>query len=692
MKDYPTTALRNVALLGHGSSGKTSLGEAMLFSSGAINRQGRVEDGTTVSDFDEEEIRRHISLTTALLPIEWQNHKINVLDTPGFTDFAGEVKGAVRVVEAAVILVDSVAGVEVGTELAWAYCNERNLPRFVLVDKMDRENANFAHAVDTLSQLGGNFVPLELPIGSQASFEGVIDLIAMKARKGPKGELVDIPANLKKEAEEARVKLMESAAEGDDELIMKYLDGQELTDDEMRQGLRVAIKKNLIVPVLCASGTGNLGVSALLDTLVAFVPSPAEVEPEVAKTAAGTEEKIGATSSPLGALVFKTTADPFVGKQTYFRVFGGMVTSDSRLFNANKNAEERVGQVYLMRGKEQIAVASVKAGDIGVVTKLSVTLTGDSLGDKAHPVTFAPPAYPPAVTSVAIEPKSAADSAKMGPTLTRLTEEDPTLHWFNDHSTKQTVLEGLGDSHIDVAVRRAKTKFGVELVPSQRRVPYRETITRSFTTMHRHKKQTGGSGQFGEVHMRVDPNKSKGYEFAWEVFGGAVSSSYQTSIEKGIKSVMEGGAIAGYPIVDVKVAITDGKEHAVDSKPMAFEIAGREAFKKAMHGAGPVLLEPIMKVTVVVPEHNMGDVLGDINTKRAHVQGMDQSGGKSVVSAFVPLAEMQHYAADLRSITQGRGVFSMEFDHYDEVPAHVAQGIIEQALKDNPHLRTADSD
>jgi elongation factor G len=692
MKDYPTTALRNVALLGHGSSGKTSLGEAMLFTSGAISRQGRVEDGTTVSDFDEEEIRRHISLTTSLLPIEWQNHKINVLDTPGFTDFAGEVKGAVRVMEAGVILVDSVAGVEVGTELAWAYCNERNLPRFVLISKMDRENANFGRAFDTLHELGGNFVPLQLPIGSQASFEGVIDLIAMKARKGPKGEAVEIPVNLKSEAAEARVKLMEAAAEGDDELIMKYLDGQELTDDEIRHGLKIAIQKNAFVPVLCASGTGNLGVSALLETLVAFVPAPAEVEPEVAKTAAGTEEKIGVTSSPLGALVFKTTADPFVGKQTYFRVFSGTVTSDSRLFNVNKSAEERVGQVYVMRGKEQIAVAAVKAGDIGIVTKLTATLTGDTLCDKAHLVTFTPAVYPAAVTSVAIEPKTAADSAKMGPTLTRLVEEDPTLHWFNDPSTKQTVLEGLGDSHIDVAVRRAKTKFGVDLVPSPRRVPYRETITRSFATMHRHKKQTGGSGQFGEVHMRVEPNKGKGYEFAWEVFGGAVSSSYQTSIEKGIKSVMEGGAIAGYPIVDVKVAITDGKEHAVDSKPMAFEIAGREAFKKAMHGAGPALLEPIMKVTVVVPEHNMGDVLGDINTKRARVQGMDQSAGKSIVTAFVPLAEMQKYAADLRSLTQGRGVFSMEFDHYDEVPAHVAQGIIEQAQKDNPHLRTADSD
>ncbi len=344
MKDYPTTALRNVALLGHGSSGKTSLGEAMLFTSGATSRQGRVEDGTTVSDFDEEEIRRHISLTTALLPIEWQNHKINVLDTPGFTDFAGEVKGAVRVVEAAVILVDSVAGVEVGTELAWAYCNERNLPRCVLISKMDRENANFARAVDTLHELGGNFVPLQLPIGSQASFEGVIDLITMKARKGPKGDAVEIPANLKKEAEEARIKLMEAAAEGDDELIMKYLDGQELTDDEIRHGLKIAVQKNAIVPVLCASGTGNLGVSALLETIAAFVPSPAEIGPETARTAAGSEEKISVESSALGAIVFKTTADPFVGRQTYLRVFSGTIASDSRVFNANRNVEERLGQ------------------------------------------------------------------------------------------------------------------------------------------------------------------------------------------------------------------------------------------------------------------------------------------------------------------------------------------------------------
>ena len=693
MKDYSTAALRNIALLGHGSAGKTSLGEAMLFSSGAISRQGRVEDGSTVSDFDEEEIRRHISLTTALLPIEWKDRKLNILDTPGFADFAGEVKGAVRVVDAALIAIDSVAGVEVGTELAWSYCNERNLPRLILINKMDRENANFARALESLhTAFGANFVALQLPIGSQAAFEGVIDLITLKARKGSKGEAADIPANLQAEVDEARLKLMEAAAEGDDELIMKYLDGQELTEDEIRRGLRIALRKNALVPVLCASGAANIGVTVLLDSLAEYCPSPIDVESELAKNGSAEIAVKADPSGLLGALVFKTTADPFVGKLTYFRTYGGTVTADTRIFNATKSQEERLGQLYIMRGKEQIPVHTIKAGDIGAVAKLTVTGTGDTLCDKAHPITFAPPTYPRALASIAIEPKSEADSAKMGPTLARLVEEDPTLHWFNDPSIKQTILEGLGDSHIDVAIRRSKTKFGVELNTIPRKIPYRETITKKQEAMHRHKKQTGGAGQFGEVHMRIEPNKGKGYEFAWEVFGGAVSHSYQSSIEKGIKSVMENGAIAGYPVVDVLVAITDGKEHAVDSKPIAFETAGREAFKKAFHHAGPVLLEPIMKITITVPEANMGDVLGGINTKRARVQGMEQVGNKSVIIALAPLAEVQHYAADLRSITQGRGVFSMEFDHYDEVPHQIAQGIMEMAQKEHPHLRLAESD
>jgi elongation factor G len=693
MKDYSTAALRNIALLGHGSAGKTSLGEAILFSSGAISRQGRVEDGSTVSDFDEEEIRRHISLTTALLPIEWKDRKLNILDTPGFADFAGEVKGALRVVDAALIVIDSVAGVEVGTELAWSYCNERNLPRLVLINKMDRENANFARALESLhAAFGVNFVPLQLPIGSQAAFEGVIDLITLKARKGSKGEAAEIPANMQADVAEARLKLMEAAAEGDDELIMKYLDGQELTEDEIRRGLRLAVRRNALVPALCASGAANIGVSTLLDILAEYCPAPVDMDPEPAKNAAGEISIKPDSSGLLGALVFKTTADPFVGKLTYFRTYGGTVTADTRIFNATKSQEERLGQLYVMRGKEQIPVHTIKAGDIGAVAKLTVTSTGDTLCDKAHPITFAPPTYPRALASIAIEPKSEADSAKMGPTLSRLIEEDPTLHWFNDPSIKQTILEGLGDSHLDVAIRRSKTKFGVELNTIPHKIPYRETITKSQQAMHRHKKQSGGAGQFGEVHMRVEPHKGQGYEFLWEVVGGAVSSSYKTSIEKGIKSVMETGAIAGYPVVDVTVAITDGKEHAVDSKPIAFETAGREAFKKALHGAGPVLLEPIMKMTITVPEANMGDVLAGINTKRARVQGMDQISGKSVIIALVPLAEVQHYATDLRSITHGRGVYSMELDHYDEVPHQIAQGIMEAAQKENPHLRLAESD
>jgi elongation factor G len=693
MKDYSTAALRNIALLGHGSAGKTSLGEAILFSSGAISRQGRVEDGSTVSDFDEEEIRRHISLTTALLPIEWKDRKLNILDTPGFADFAGEVKGAIRVVDAALIVIDSVAGVEVGTELAWSYCNERNLPRLVLINKMDRENANFARAFESLhTAFGANFVALQLPIGSQAAFEGVIDLITMKARKGSKGEAAEIPANMQADVDEARLKLMEAAAEGDDELIMKYLDGQELTEDEIRHGLRSALGKNALVPVVCGAGAANIGVTTVLDILAEYCPSPLDVESEPAKNGSAEIKVKPDASGLLGALVFKTTADPFVGKLTYFRVYGGTLTADSHVFNTNKNHDERLGQLYVMRGKEQIPVQSIKAGDIGAVAKLTVTGTGDTLCDKAHLITFAPPTYPKALTSVAIEPKSEADSAKMGPALTRLVEEDPTLRWFNDPSIKQTILEGLGDSHLDVAIRRSKNKFGVELSTIPHKIPYRETITKSQQAMHRHKKQSGGAGQFGEVHMRVEPHKGKGYEFLWEVVGGAVSSSYKTSIEKGIKSVMETGAIAGYPVVDVVVAITDGKEHAVDSKPIAFETAGREAFKKALHGAGPVLLEPVMKITITVPEANMGDVLAGINTKRARVQGMDQVSGKSVIIALVPLAEVQHYATDLRSITHGRGVYTMELDHYDEVPHQIAQGIMEAAQKEHPHLRLAESD
>jgi len=691
MKDYKTENIRNIVLMGHGGSGKTSLGEAMLFNSGAATRMGTVNDGTTVSDFDEEEIRRHISLMTALLPVEWAGHKLNVLDTPGYTDFAGEVKGAVRVADCALITLDSVAGVEVGTELAWSYAEERKTPRIAVIAKMDRENANFQSALDSLSQsFSANFVPLQLPIGSQADFEGVVDLVTLKARRGAKGEVGEVPAALKDQVEEARLKLMEAAAEGDDELIMKYLDGQELDEEEIKRGFKIVVAKGGVVPILCCAGTGNVGVAALMDALVTFAPSPLDLPAAKAQNPAtqAEEEVAPRQDAPLAALVFNTTADPYVGKLTYFRVYGGLLSSDSRVFNANKGQEERIGQIYVMRGKEQIPAASVKPGDIGAVAKLANTGTGDTVCDKAHPLLLDPPTYPATLTTVAVEPKTKADSAKLGPTLTRLCEEDPTLHWRQEPSTRQTILEGMGDSHLDVAMRRAATKFGVEILTSTPRVPYRETITREATSTYRHKKQTGGAGQFAEVAMTIAPNeRNQGYEFSWDVFGGAISGSFQTSIEKGIKSVMESGVVAGYPVVDVKCSVIDGKEHPVDSKPIAFEIAGREAFKQCFQEAGPVMLEPIMTIKISIPERYSGDVMNDLNTKRGRVLGIDQQAAKTIVTAHVPLAEVQKYAADLRSITQGRGVYSMELDHYEEVPSYIASGVIEKARQEREEAK-----
>jgi len=691
MKDYKTENIRNIVLLGHGGSGKTSLGEAMLFDSGAITRMGSVGEGTTVADFDEEEIRRHISLMTALLPIEWAGHKLNVLDAPGYTDFVGEAKSAVRVADCALVVVDSVAGVEVGTEMAWSYIDERKLPRMVFISKMDRENANFRNTLDNLAQaFPANFVPLQLPIGSQADFEGVVDLVTLKARRGAKGEPGDIPSDLQDQIAEFRLKLMEAAAEGEDELIMKYLDGQELTEDEIKRGLKIAIAKGNIVPVLCGAATANIGIPPLMDALIALAPSPMEIGPAIARNpATQAEEEIPPRQdAPLAAFVFKTTADPYVGKLTYFRVYGGLLTSDSRVFNANKDQEERIGQIYVMRGKEQIPVASIKPGDIGAVAKLSNTTTGDTLCDKGHPLILAPAVYPHPLMSIAVEPKTKADSAKLGPTLTRLCEEDPTLHWRQEPSTRQTILEGMGDSHLDVAIRRAATKFGVEILTSTPKVPYRETITREGVAQYRHKKQTGGAGQFAEVHMRIAPNeRDKGYEFSWDVFGGAISSSFQASIEKGIKSVMESGVLAGYNIVDVKCSVFDGKEHPVDSKPIAFEIAGREVFKLCFQEAGPILLEPIMTIKITAPERYSGDIMNDLNTRRGRVLGIDQQGSKTIITAHVPLAEVQRYAADLRSITQGRGVYSMELDHYEEVPSYIATTIIEKAKQEKEEAK-----
>jgi len=679
MKDYATGQLRNVVLLGHGNAGKTSLAEAMLFTSGATNRMGMVEDGTTISDFDEEEIRRHISLSLAVIPVEWGGCKINLLDTPGYTDFVGEVKSGVRVADLALILVDAVSGVEVGTELAWNYAEEQKLPRIVVVNKINRENANLDRTLKALQEaFGQNFVPVQLPIGTEARFAGVADLLKMQALLGPEGKAADIPADLAGQVEEARVLLIEAAAEADDELIMKYLEGEELTGEEIQRGLRAAVLDRAAVPVLVTAATANLGARPLLDALVAYAPSPADRGAVAAQGPAGEEQLEPNELAPLAALVFKTTADPYVGKLTHFRVYGGMMQSDSRVYNARAQAEERLGQLYVMRGKEQIPAPHLRAGDIGAVAKLAHALTGDTLCDKGHVVHLPGPVFPSPLFAVAVNPTSKADQAKLGPTLTRICEEDPTLRWHQEPSTRQTILEGMGEAHVDIAVRRMQNRFGVGVETTTPKVPYRETITRTYADQYRHKKQTGGAGQFAEVHMRLEPlPRDTGYEYVWDVFGGAISRSYESSIDKGIKQVIDDGPLAGYPVVDVRAVVCDGKEHPVDSKDIAFQVAGREVFKKVMLGAGPVLLEPIYEVTITVPEEYTGDIIGDLNTKRARVQGMGQSAGKSIITALAPLAEMQRYATDLRSLTQGRGLFSMKLDHYEEVPAHLAQQLVE---------------
>ncbi len=657
--------------------------EAFLHFTGATTRLGSINDGTTVSDFEEEEIRRGISLSTAVIPVEYKDVKLNFLDTPGYTDFIGEVISALRVADSAVTVVDAVSGVEVGTEVAWNYAAEFDLPRFFVINKMDRDNANFQKVLAALKDLpDARPLVLQLPWGEQSTFQGVIDLLSMKAYKGNGTEMVDIPAEFADAAEEARMELIEAAAEGDDELLMKYLEGEELTPAEILNGLKGAVWSGAYHPVLVSAAAAEIGIASLLDVLSALASSPADRPPATAQGVDGEEELPASDSGPLAVYVWKTTADPFVGKITYFRVYSGVVTSDSRLWNQNKGVEERFGTVSVMRGKEQISMKTIHAGDIASVPKLSETATGDTLCDKTHPLTLPVPTYPNALYRVAVFPKSQSDSAKISPTLTRLCEEDMTLSWYQEPSTNQTILQGMGGQHIDVAIRKAEKKFQTSLSVDIPKVPYQETITRKASAQYRHKKQTGGAGQFAEVHMRLEPNPDSDYEFSWEVFGGAISSSFQPSIEKGIRNVMKTGVVAGYPVVNVKAAVYDGKEHPVDSKPVAFEIASREAFKAAFREAGPVLMEPIYNLRIVVPEENMGDVLGDLNSRRARVQGMDSEKGRSVITAQVPLAEVQRYTTDLRSITGGRGVFTMEFSHYERVPSHIAQEVIEARKKE----------
>jgi len=681
MRTYTSDKVRNVGLFSHGGAGKTTLAEALLYNTGATNRLGKVEDGNAVADYDPEETKRHISVSMALLPCEWKEHKVNVLDTPGYADFVGEVKETARVVDGAVIVVCSVAGIEVGTEMVWKYT--QGLPRFIYISRMDRDNADFDRVLAQLRErYGRGVIPLLLPLGSRADFDGVIDVSRMKAYRGVKATEGPIPAEYQDAADQAREQLIEAVAETDDDLTLKYLEGEPLTPEEIASGFKEGMRTGKIIPVLCGAALHNKTIPPVLDALVNYMPSPLEMPVAVATNVhTGAEEKLSPRpDGPLAALVFKTTADPYVGKISFYKVYSGIMRSDTRVFSANSEETERIGQLFTMRGKEQLPTAEFAPGDIGAVAKLTHTSTGDTLCDKDHPLRLPGIEFPRPVFAVAVQPKTKADMDKLGSGLKRLTEEDPTVQVYREPDTNELVLSGMGESHVDVALERMHRKFGVEVATSVPRVPYKETIRTTAQGQGRHKKQTGGRGQFGDVYIRMEPaERGFGFEFLNEVVGGSVPRNYIPAVEKGIRKAMKTGILAGFPVVDFKAALYDGSYHQVDSSDIAFQLAAIIAFKKVAELAGPMLLEPIMKVDVTVPEEYMGDVIGDLNSKRGRVLGMDSVAGFSTISAEMPLVEMQRYATDLRSMTQGRGVFTMEFDRYEEVPAHLVQGIVEQA-------------
>lgn len=686
MKQYGTEQLRNVGLFSHGGAGKTTLSEAILFNSGTINRMGQVEEGTTVSDYDPEETKRHISVQLSVLPFEWKGNKVNLLDTPGYTDFVGEVREAVRVVDAALIAIDAVSGIEVGTETMWRYANEYDLSRFVVITKMDRENSEFTRAVEQIrDRFGAKAVPIQYPIGAQTNFQGVVDLLSMTAYTGAKATAGEPPADVTAQASAQREKLVESIAETDDGLLNKYLEGEQIANEELIAALRRGVASGQLVPILCTAAAGNLAVQPLMNAIVDYLPSPADrgavvaIDP-VANSEVEVEPRAG---EPLLSFVFKTTADPYVGKLTYLRVYSGTMSSNSVVVNANRGRDERIGQLYVIRGKSQEPTESLVAGDIGAVAKLQETTTGDSLCQRDRVLQVAPATFPLPSFSVSIAPKTKADLDKLGSALARIVEEDPTVQVRKDADTNEMVLSGMGESHVDVATERMRRKFGVDVETNVPKVPYKETIQMSTKAEYKHKKQTGGHGQYGHVFLELEPlPRGAGFEFAEKVVGGSVPRNFVPAVEKGVRESLGEGVLAGYQVVDMRVTLYDGSYHPVDSSEMAFKIASSQAFKKGVEQAKPVLLEPIMNLTVTVPEANMGDVMSDLNSKRCRVLGMDTQDNISVIKAQGPMAELRTYATDLRSITGGRGTYTLEFDHYEEVPTHLMPAIVAEAKKE----------
>ncbi|MBI4188091.1 MAG: elongation factor G [Chloroflexi bacterium] len=678
MEQHGLDSLRNLVLLSHNGAGKTSLSEAMLYCAKAITRLGKVDDGTTTSDYDPAEVKHKISISLSMLPCDWKGNKINLLDTPGYSDFVAEVKASVRVSEGAVILVCAASGVEVGTEQMWGYSEAANLTRLIFVNKMDRENADFYRTVEKIqSKFGAKCRPLQLPIGAHQDFKGVIDLLTMKSYSGSAGEEGEIPAPLQAQAKSFRDKLIEAVAEGDDSLLEKYLGTGELSPEEIKNGLRQAILTGCIVPILAGSGMQNIGVNLLLDAIVAYLPSPKGRSMAIIGESGKPEMVEPSQNGPLASLVFKTAADPYVGKLTYLRVFSGVLTSNSQVWNSTRGEPERIGQLFMMRGKTQQPVSQIGMGDMGAVAKLNATGTGDTLSSREKPVKLVPITFPEPIFSQAVYPRTKADLDKLGAALTRLVEEDPTLRLHRDSDTSETILSGLGETQLAVAAEKMLRKFGVGVDLKTPKVPYKETITIPTKAEYKHKKQTGGHGQYGHVMLELEPlPRGSGHEFVDKVVGGRIPRNYIPAVEKGVNEAVLDGVLAHYPVTDVRISVYDGSFHQVDSTELCFKIAGAGAVKKGLSQAQPVLLEPIMNIAVSVPEDYTGDIIGDLNSKRAQVQGMIPEDGINVIQAQVPLAEVQNYAIDLKSITQGKGSFTVTFSHYQDAPPHITQKIV----------------
>jgi elongation factor G len=686
MANFDVDKIRNIAVIAHGGAGKTSLVEAMLYNSGAINRLGNIQDGTTTTDFEPEEIDRKITITSAIAFCDWESCRINIVDTPGFMNFLEDTRGCLRAVDGTIVIVSAISGVKAETQKIWQYASDYELPRIVFVNKMDKDTANFSRALgDIEKSFETDALPLQVPIGSGEHFQGIVDLITMKAYIFPKGkaEPAEIPPEILPEVEEYRKQLVEKIAEADDTLIEKYLEGEMLTDEEIIKGVKEGSLTKRFVPVTCGSASKNIGVPNLLDAVVLCLPSPdeiARVSPIKGKNPKdGIEiDREPNPDEPFSAYVFKTIADPYAGRLSLFRVYSGILKADSTILNATTGSKERIGQIFYMLGKKQIPAQMLGPGELGVVAKLKDTNTGDTLSDDSKQIVFEKATTADPIISYAIEPKSKGDEEKVSTGLQRMLEEDPTLKFQRDEETKEMLLSGMGQVHLEITLERLKRKFGVEVTMKTPKVPYRETIKASAKAQGKYKKQSGGRGQYGDCWLEINPlPRGEGYEFQDKIVGGVIPQSYRPAVEKGVVETMKEGILAGYPLVDFKVTLYDGSYHSVDSSEMAFKIAGSMALRKAVLDAKPILLEPIVKVETITPDDTLGAVIGDLNSKRGKVQGVEpQAGGNQKISVLVPMAEMLTYANQLHSLTSGRGLYSMEFSHYEELPSHLAQKII----------------